>query len=95
MSIQKVRTTIKNFIFLNRLINQIPDCFKLCISQNGKPIGHKLYILNRKDEINLKDLFSNSQNQSDDVVDNMSPILKIPLNSKWDMDFCKLIADIL
>lgn len=43
---------------LNGLINQTPDRFKLCIEENGKPFGHKLYTLNRKDEINLKDLIA-------------------------------------
>lgn len=78
---------------LNGLINQTPDRFKLCIQENGKPIGHKLYTLNKKEEINFQTFFTNVQNESNNSNDNFSPILEIPLKLKRDKDFCELIAN--
>lgn len=78
---------------LNGLINQTPDRFKLCIQENGKPIGYKLHTLNKKEEINFQNLFTNIQKESNNSDEIFSPILKIPLKLKRDKDFCELIAN--
>lgn len=75
---------------LDSLISKTKDRFKLCIEENGKAIGHKLYTLNKQENINLQEIFSQDNN---DVNSNLSPILQLPLQNTKDFDFCKLIAN--
>ena len=67
---------------LNGLINQTPDRFKLCIQENGKSIGNKLHTLNKKEQINFQNILNIDQNNDNDSDENLTPILKIPLNMK-------------
>lgn len=73
---------------LNNLISQTPNRFQLCINENGKPIGHKLYTLKKNDKNNLNNSFIQNSNYDN----NFTPILKIPLNRKLDNELCKTIT---
>lgn len=90
---------------LNRLIASTPGRFKLCLKENGHPIGHKLYQLKKsnsdnfyeENEINNSDNYIINQNSTENSTENsentqISHILKIPLFKPKDMNLCKLIA---
>ena len=72
---------------LNNLIRTTPQRFKLCINENGKSIGHKLYTLKKKENEDFQYIFS----QNDNMNDQESPILKIPIQN-IDFTFCEQIA---
>ena len=78
---------------LNGLINQTPDRFKLCIQENGKSIGYKLHTLNKKEQINFQNILNIDQNNDNDSDENLTPILKIPLNMKRNKNFYTIIAN--
>lgn len=76
---------------LNSLISQTPKRFQLCLCENGKSIGHKLYTLKKRTEFNLNTIFT--QNNNDDISENenLTPLLGIPLNQVCDKNFCEII----
>lgn len=75
---------------LNSLISQTPKRFQLCLNENGKSIGHKLYTL-KKQEFNLNTIFIQNNDNDNDISEDLTPILKIPLYQLIDEDYCEII----